>query len=85
MIGECKDKFIQMSTMHVMHIALIFSYYNFRNGRLVCQSRFGVRIPNRQTFEIDHKLDVWQLVWFINEEGGVIMMGFDAPYFIYIN
>jgi hypothetical protein len=24
----------------------------------LCQSRIGVRIPNRQTFEIDHKLDI---------------------------
>jgi hypothetical protein len=49
---------------------------------LLCQSRFGVRIPNWQTFEIDRKLDIWQLIWFINEEGGVIRTGFDAPYFI---
>jgi hypothetical protein len=35
----------------------------------LCQSRFGVRIPNRQTFEIDRKLDVWQLIRFIKEEG----------------
>jgi hypothetical protein len=48
----------------------------------MCQSTFGARIPNRQTFQIDRKLDVWQLVRFTNGEGGVIRTGFDAPYFI---
>jgi hypothetical protein len=28
------------------------------------------------------KLDVWQLIRFIKEEGGAINTGFGAPYFI---
>jgi hypothetical protein len=46
----------------------------------LCQSKFVVRIPNWLYLEMDVKLDVWQLIRFINEEGGVKKRtGFDAP------
>jgi hypothetical protein len=50
---------------------------------LVCQSRFGVRIPNRQTFEIDRKLDIlFTAPVYIMIEGGVIKAFIVAPCFI---
>jgi hypothetical protein len=50
---------------------------------VVSQSRFRVRIPNRQTFEIDRKLDilVTALVYMMIE-GGVIKAFIVAPCFI---
>jgi hypothetical protein len=49
----------------------------------LCQSRFGVRIPNRQTFEIDRKLDILVIALvYIMIEGGVIKAFIVAPCFI---
>jgi hypothetical protein len=51
--------------------------------RTLCQSRFGFRIPNTQSFEIDRKLDilVTALVYMMIE-GGVIKAFIVAPCFI---
>jgi hypothetical protein len=49
----------------------------------MCQSRFGVQIPNRQTFEIDRKLDILVIgLVYMMIEGGVNTAFIVAPHFI---
>jgi hypothetical protein len=49
---------------------------------MLCQSRFGVRILNRQTFETDRKLDILvTALVYIMIEGGVIKAFIVTPCF----
>jgi hypothetical protein len=45
---------------------------NFHQTTQLCQTTFGVRIPNRQTFEIDRKLDILVTALVYIMIGGVI-------------
>jgi hypothetical protein len=71
-----------MEAVSPSEISVNIYHYQTTRSNILCQSRFGVRIPNRQTFETDHKLDILVAALLYIMVGGVIKAFIVAPFFV---